>query len=257
MAFDVPADAYDDFMGRYSRPLAEPFTDFAGPPETGRALDVGCGPGALTGVLARRLGEGRVAAADPSQSFVEACRAGFPQADVRMAPAEALPWPDSSFDAALAQLVLAFMRDARAGVAEMRRVVRPGGVVAACTWDMQGGMRMLGLFWEAARAVVDDAPGESGMRWASTDELGDLWAAAGLEQVQLGQLSVEATYSGFDEYWAPFLHGVGPTGAYCAGLDEDTLGRIREECRRLLGDPAGPFRLPARAWAVRGRVPRS
>jgi SAM-dependent methyltransferase len=256
VGFDVPGAAYDAYMGRYSRRLAAPFADFAGLPQGARVVDVGCGPGALTGELAERLGAERVAAADPSQRFAQACRERFPGADVRVAGAERLPWPDAVFDAALAQLVVAFMADAEAGAAEMRRVVRPGGTVAACSWDLRGGMRMLATFWEAARAVDAGAPDEAGLRWCTPQELSELFAGAGLDELELGELEIEAGYADFDDYWGPFLAGVGPAGAYCAGLDGARQERIRDECRRLLGDPPGPFRLSARAWAVRGRVPR-
>ena len=254
-AFDVPAVDYDSFMGRYSRPLAERFADFAELDDVRRVLDVGCGPGALTGVLVDRLGAGRVSAAEPSQRFAAACRERHPGADVRVTPGETLPWPDATFGVALAQLVLPFMDDAPAGAAEMRRVVRPGGTVAACSWDQRGGMRMLRVFWEAVRSEADDTHNESRRLWSTPEELQGLWAGAGLEEVQVGELTVEAEYVDFDDFWRPFLAGVGPAGAYCAGLDAGTQARIRDRCRRLLGDPQAGFTLPARAWAVRGRVP--
>src|SRR6478752_7135835 len=133
MSFDVPAEAYDAFMGRYSAPLAEVFADFADLPDAGRVLDVGCGTGALTTVLARRFGESEVAAADPSSSFL----------------------------AALAELVVHFMSDPVAGLREMRRVTRPGGVVAACVWDFRGGRAPQSRFFEALRAVTGHADDES------------------------------------------------------------------------------------------------
>jgi SAM-dependent methyltransferase len=253
--FAIPADAYDAFMGRYSRRLAGALADFAGVGGDTRVVDIGCGPGALSEELVRRLGAGRVAAAEPAEAFVAACRRRCPGVDVRLAPAEALPWPDATFDAALAQLVLTFMRDAPAGVREMRRVVRPGGGVAACSWDLRGGMTMLRTFWEAARRVRDDPPDESGMRWNTPDELRELWSLAGLQDVVVEAIESEAEYADFDDFWKPFRTGVGPAGAYCARLDEPTRERVREECRRLLGDPTGPFTLSARAWAVRGVRP--
>src|SRR5436305_422920 len=138
--FNVSEAAYDKFMGRYSVRLAPVFADFAGIEAGQRVLDVGAGTGALTAELARR--DADVAAAEPAPSLVAALRSRLPSADVRQAGAEDLPWPDASFDAALAQLVVTFMSDAPAGVAEMRRVVRPGGVVAICMWDRDG-MEML------------------------------------------------------------------------------------------------------------------
>ena len=141
--------AYDAFMGRYSRRLAPVFADFAELADGSSVADVGAGTGALTGELAAR--GLRVAAADPSPQFVDAIRAHLPEADVHVAPAEELPWADERFDASLAQLVVAFMSDANAGVREMRRIVKPGGTIAVCMWDRQG-MEMLAAVWRAREA---------------------------------------------------------------------------------------------------------
>src|SRR6266516_473964 len=176
MTFDVSGDAYDTFMDRYARVLAPAFADFSGIRAGLTVLDVGCGSGILTEELARRVEEANVAAADPSP-LVEACAARLPEADVRTAPAEALPWPDASFDAALAQLVLHFLEDPGAGVAEMRRIVRPGGVVAACSWHFPE-MGLLRKFWDAARAVASGAPGET-LQYETLDELAELGRDAG------------------------------------------------------------------------------
>jgi SAM-dependent methyltransferase len=252
MTFSVSDDAYDRFMGRYSKPLGPVFADFAGV-EEGRMLDVGAGTGALTTELARRVGEENVAAAEPSESFVEALRRRLPAADVRDAPAEELPWPDDSFDAGLAQLVLSFVRDGPAAAGELRRVVRPGGVAAACMWDGDG-MEMLGAFWRAAREVKPASPDERGMRYRTEPELLDLWESAGLRQVESAPLEVSADYEDFDDLWSSVLGGVGPAGSYAMSLDEGGRAELREALRRQLGGPAGAFRLRARAWGVRGLV---
>src|SRR5688500_4873461 len=149
MAFDVAADAYDRFMGRYSRLLSPQLADFAGVRGGQRVLDVGCGPGALTSELVMRLGPSAVAAVDPSESFVAAARARHPGVDVQRASAEQLPFADDEFDAALAQLVVHFMADPVAGIREMARVTREHGVVAACVWDHAGDAGPLSLFWKA------------------------------------------------------------------------------------------------------------
>ena len=163
MTFAVGADAYEAFMGRYSRGLSAPFADFAGIVAGQRALDVGCGPGILTEELVARLGADAVAAVDPSSSFVEAARARLPGVTVAEASAEALPFPDEAFDATLAQLVVHFMPDPVAGLREMRRVTRPGGVVAASVWDHAGGQGPLGVFWRAAHEIGEEVVDESGM----------------------------------------------------------------------------------------------
>jgi ubiquinone/menaquinone biosynthesis C-methylase UbiE len=250
MSFDVSGNAYDAFMGRYARELAPVFADFAGV-RGGSALDVGCGSGLLTEELARRLGAENVAAADPSP-LLEACAARVPGADVRSAPAEALPWPDGSFDAALAQLVIHFLDDPVTGLAEMRRVVRPGGTVAACTWDFPN-MRLLGTFWEVARELDPEAPAENRTH-ESLEELAELGRHAGLEGVQTAMLDVSAHYESFDELWDTFLLAVGPAGEYCLSLPPLRQEGLREEYRRRIGEPDGSFSLPARAWALRGRA---
>jgi ubiquinone/menaquinone biosynthesis C-methylase UbiE len=255
MSFSVPSDAYDRFMGRYSRRLAPLLADLAGVEAGQRVLDVGCGPGALTAELALRVGADHVAGADPSAGFARACADRFPGADVREAPAEALPWGTGTFDAVLAQLVVSFLADARAGVGEMRRVARAGGILAACTWDLSDEMRMLRTFWDAALTLDAEAPDEARrMGYTDPESLAELWSLAGLRDVEAAPLVVEVEYSDFDDYWQPFLTGTGPAGAYCVSLDSDHLAALREECFRRLGTPAGSFSLTARAWGVRGAV---
>jgi len=253
VAFGVAGEVYDRYMGRYSRLLAPLLADFGGVQPGQRALDVGCGPGALTQVLADRLGPESVAAGDPSESFVAACRERLPGVDVRQAAAEQLPWPDGSFDVALAQLVVNFMADPVAGVTEMARVVRPSSVVAACTWDYRDGMTMLRTFFDAALTLDPDAPDEGRtMSIQDADDLHRVWSEAGLEDIQTGALTVEAEYADFDDFWQPFTTGTGPAGAYCVSLGPEQQHALREELRRRLNDPRGQFRLSARAWAVRG-----
>ena len=251
MTFDVSGDAYDRFMGRYARELAPVFADFARI-NRGAALDVGCGSGMLTEELASRLGPENVAAVDPSP-LVEACAARVPGADVRRGSAEALPWPDASFDAALSQLVLHFLDDPVAGLAEMGRVTRPGGTVAACSWNFDE-MVLLSTFWKAARAVVPAAPAET-LEWESLGAFADLARRAGLAEVDGESLDVSTRYESFDELWESFQHGVGPAGEFCASLDDETREAVRDEYHRRIGEPDGSFALSAQAWALRGRVP--
>lgn len=256
MSFAVPADAYDSYMGRYSLRLAPLFVRFAGVGPTKTALDVGCGPGALTAELARAVGAERVAAADPSPGFARACADRVPGAEVRTAPAEELPWPDARFDAVLSQLVLSFVTDADAAVREMRRVTVPGGTIAACTWDYGGEMQMLNTFWTAALALDPTAPDEGrSLRFTDTDSLQDLWRRGGLSDIETDALVVEVRYRDFDDYWQPFLTGTGPGGQYCVSLDDGRRAALREACFRALGEPKDAFTLTARSWAIRGRSP--
>jgi SAM-dependent methyltransferase len=249
MGFAVPADAYDRFMGRYSVPLAPLLADLAGVEAGQHVLDVGCVPGAMTAELARRVGADRVAAVDPSESFVEACRARHPGVDVRPAPAEQLPFDDDAVDVAVAQLVVHFMADPVAGLREMARVTRPGGTVAACVWDFEEG-GPLNLFWDAVRSVDPAAGGELALAGTRRGQLVDLFGAAGLAEVEGDVLAVDVRHETFDEWWEPFTLGVGPAGAYVAALDDQRRGALRDRCREL--HPEAPFTVTARAWAARG-----
>ena len=255
--FRGSADAYDRLVGRYSPQLASALIAFAGVEPGMRALDVGCGTGAVTAALADRLGPERVRAVDPSEPFAEACRARLPGVEVVVAGAEALPFADGEFDAALSQLVVNFMRDAEAGVREMARVTRSGGLVASCVWDYAGEMTLLRTFWDAAREV-DPAGGAADegavMRWCTEDELAGLWRTAGLGDVRSAPLVVSASYAGFEDLWSPLLAGIGPAGAFCVSLDDDHRAALHDTYRRRLGVGDDPFELTARAWAVAGSV---
>ena len=249
MTFAVAAEAYDRFMGRYSAPLAPPFADFAGIRADATVVDVGCGPGALTAELVRRVGPQSVAAVDPSEPFVSAARERQPGVDVRLAPAERLPFEDGAFDAALAQLVVHFMADAVAGLREMGRVAR--GTVAACVWDLAGGNGPISPLWDAAHELDPGVADESALAGAREGHLAELFAAAGLREIEDDVLSVAVEHRSFEEWWEPFTLGVGPAGSYTAGLDPERRERLRELCRERL--PTGPFVLTVRAWAARGR----
>jgi SAM-dependent methyltransferase len=250
--FEVPAEAYDRFIGVYSRRLAPQLANLAGVRAPQRALDVGCGPGALTTELVARLGADAVVAADPSRSFVDALHERLPGIDVELAPAEELPFGDDAFDAALAQLVVHFMADPVAGLREMRRVTRPGGAVAACVWDHAGERSPLTPFWEAVRALDPGAPDESRLAGAREGHLAELFRVAGFGDVDDTALAVSVQHPSFDAWWEPFTLGIGPAGAYVAKLDGATREELRARCRAAL--PNGPFTLTAYAWAVRARA---
>jgi ubiquinone/menaquinone biosynthesis C-methylase UbiE len=253
--FQAPADAYDSFMGRYSRELAKAFAALCLPNDGSRFLDVGCGPGALTAVAVDALGAGAVSAVDPTQGFVDACRARHPGLDVRRAAAESLPFDDDEFGSAAAQLVFHFVSDPVRGASEMHRVVRPGGVLAASVWDFGEGMEMLRAFWDAALALDSDAPDEARvMRFGTAGELTDLFTRCGLGNIEESTLTVSASYADFDELWHSFLAGIGPAGAYAVGLPSEGRAALRRGLFERLGRPDSGFRLGAVARVVRGVV---
>lgn len=248
MTFDVTPQAYDRFMGRYSRPLARVFTDWVGVREGQRVIDVGCGTGALTEQLVARVGTSAVSAVDPSLPFTTSLRSRFPDLDVQTAAAEHLPYQADFFDVALAQLVVHFMTDPLAALREMARVTRPGGTVAACVWDMvEGGP--LGLFYRSARDLDPGAPDERERPGTRQGHLEELCTRAGLAHVEGGRLVVTVTHESFEEWWEPYTLGVGPAGDYVRSLPTAAREALREHCRELL--PPAPFQVSAAAWSVR------
>ena len=255
----APADAYDRHVGRYGAALARSFADFADVSTADRVLDVGCGPGALASELAGRLGAASVAAVDPSPAYVEACRTRVPDAEVREGTAEDIPFAEGDFDAVLAQLVIQAMKDPRSGVAEMRRVLRPGGTMAACVWDFREGMPLLVAYWGAAAEVDPEgsavANNDTANPWCEPQGLRLLWEEAGLKEIETAELQATASYDDVDDAWWSFAAGVSPSGAYCRSLDEDRREQLRAEFVRRLDAPEGSFELTARAWAVRGLGP--
>jgi ubiquinone/menaquinone biosynthesis C-methylase UbiE len=256
--FRGPAEIYDRFIGRYSPGLARAMCAAAGIQSGQRALDVGCGSGALIAQLADVLGAENVAAVDPSGPFVQASRARVPGARILVGSAESLPFGDGEFDATLSQLVVNFLDDPEQGLREMARVTRADGVVAGCVWDYGGEMTMLRTFWEAAAALDPEgaAPFMEAhtMRFARPDELASLWRSAGLDDIDVAPIVVEAPYEDFDDLWSPFPTGVGPAGTYAASLDGEAQAALRDEFERRLGRPEGAFTLSARAWSAVGRV---
>ena len=255
-SFQVSGDAYDSFMGRYSRRLADVFIDSLDPGDVASVLDVGCGPGALTTSLVRRFGSSSVVACDPSPSFVADCAERHPGVEVRLGRAEAIPYDDESVDAVLAQLVFHFVSDPELMMSELRRVVRPGGLVAGCVWDFAEGMELLRAFWDAALELDPDAPDEArSLRFGKPGEIVELLDGAGFVDSREWTLRVTSTYVDFDELWAGFLQGIGPAGSYCVGLAPVARLALRSTMFRRLGEPAGPFTLSALARAASARRP--
>jgi ubiquinone/menaquinone biosynthesis C-methylase UbiE len=252
VSFEVAGDAYDRFMGRYSQPLAVRFADLLEVTGGQRALDVGCGPGAFTRPLVDRLGSDSVSAIDPSPPFVQACRERHPGVDVRQGGAESLPWDDASFDVTGACLVVHFMTDPVGGTSEMRRVTREGGWVGATVWDLKGSRAPMAPLWSAFAEVAPEQPDESDFQGGSRESLVSILEGAGLDDVEVTELAVTVTHPTFDEWWQPYLHGVGPAGEAVASLDPDRRQQMEQTLRRNLGD--GPFDVTAVAWAGRGRA---
>lgn len=255
--FAVAGATYDSFMGRYSIPLAASFADAAGVRPGQTAIDVGCGPGALTSVLVDRLGAGAVSACDPTPGFVAECARRNPAVRVELGRAESIPFDLGRFDHAMAQLVLHFVSDPAAAAREMVRVVRPGGCVSACVWDFDEGMEMLRFFWDAALTLDPAAPDEARtLKFGRPGEIAELFGAAGLEDIVESTMVVSSSYGGFDELWNGFLAGVGPAGAYCVGLSDTDRARLRAALFDRLGQPTGSFVLGAQARCAVGRTPR-
>lgn len=252
MSFDVAATAYDRFMGRFSRPLGAALLERL-PIERGqRAVDVGCGPGALTTLLVDRLGAESVAAVDPSEPFVEAVRARLPGVDVCRGAAESLPWAEDSFDLATANLVVHFMREPVTGLREMARVTRPGGTVAVTVWDLAEDVGPVGVFHAATHDLAPEAPHERDLPGARPGHLAELVRAAGLDVVDERPLEIAVRFESLDDWWEPFTYGVGPSGGYVASLDEEHRAAVRRRCAERIGiaDEDAAFDLPARAWCV-------
>jgi SAM-dependent methyltransferase len=252
--FDVSADAYTRFMGRFSAPLSVPFAEIglAGVDPMARVLDVGCGPGMLTAELVRRRGEGAVSAADPAEEFVATVAASYPFADVQKASAEDLPFDDDLFGASLAQLVVHFMSDPVGGVREMARVTVPGGRVSACVWDHGGDSGPLSPFWRVVQRNDPGAAGEGHLTGSVAGDLTRVFHAADLRQVEESRISVTVRFATYEEWWTPYLLGVGPAGAYVAGLNQISRVGLEDALREELGD--GPFEIGAAAWVASGLV---
>jgi SAM-dependent methyltransferase len=249
--------AYDGYIGRWSRPVAEEFVRWLEPRQDSAWIDVGCGSGALTGTILRTAQPGHVLGVDPSTDFIGHARAAITddRAEFVVGDGGALTAPDSSADYVVSGLVLNFIPDVGAALAEMGRVAKPGGSIAAYVWDYADGMQMLREFWDAAVALDPAAADlDEAVRFplCRPEALRQAFDAAGLVDIDQRDIVVDTAFADFDDYWSPFLSGQGPAPGYCATLSPDDLDRLREQLRNRLAPAGEMVPLTARAWAVKG-----
>ena len=255
------SEGYERFMGRWSRLLAPQYIAFAGIRDGERVLDVGTGTGSAACAVAEVMPASEIVAVDPSEAFTAYAKKNTPSNRVRfeVGDAQALRYEDGAFDQAMSLLVVNFVPDHEKAIGEMRRVTRPGGSVSACVWDYNAGMQMLRFFWDEVVALdpAMEPRDERHMKLSREGQLGALWRKAGLQDVQEHALTIEQRYTSFEDYWAPFLKGAGPGGAYVVSLTEERRRALetRLQVRLIGGRPDGAFTLKARAWCVRGNVP--
>ncbi|WP_410561964.1 class I SAM-dependent methyltransferase [Amycolatopsis sp. cmx-4-61] len=252
-------DAYEAYIGRWSRRIAETFVRQLGAPASRRWLDVGCGTGALTSAVLAAADPAEVVGADPSEGFLKTARARVtdPRATFTLADARSLPFPAARFDVVVSGLVLNFVPEPARAAAEIARVATPGGLAAAYFWDLAEGMELIRRFWDAA-AELDPEPVaelDEGRKFTlcRPEPLGRLWTEAGFTAVSVGEITIPTVFADFDDYWQPFLGAQGPAPTYLATLPEARRDRIRELLRRRLPtNPDGSIPLTARAWVVSG-----
>ena len=248
---------YEAYMGRWSRHLALVYIGFAAPKDGDRVLDVGTGTGALAAALEAKLGSSQITGVDPSAGFIAYAtkNAKSGRARFEVGDAQKLRFADASFDQTMSMLVMNFIPDHNKAIAEMRRVTRAGGTVSSCVWDYGDGMESLRMFWDEVVALdpAAEPKHERNMKLTREGQIGALWKSAGLANVQEKALTIEQAFSSFDDYWGPFLQGVGPGGAYVVALPEERRRELGSRLRKRLG--GGAFTLKARVWCARGEVP--
>ena len=250
--------AYEPYVGRWSRLVAREFVEWLGIPPAASWLDVGCGTGALTETILRRANPAQVHGIDPSEGYLALAREQVRDPRVRFDAGDArhLSVESARYDAVVSALVLNFIPDVATGIAEMARVVRPGGIVAGYVWDYAGKMELMRYFWDAAVALrPQDLERDEGRRFpmCRPGPLKGLFEAAGLKDVEVRSIDVATPFRDFDDYWSPFLGGQFPAPDYAMSLSEDARAALREHIRAHMPTAAdGSIPLIARAWAIRG-----
>src|ERR1035441_7796472 len=256
------AEAYEQFMGRWSRLVAPRLVEFTGFAHRGRILDIGSGTGSLAFAIAERNVRARVLGIDPSKEYVAYATSRNPypdRASFEVGDAQQLHFPDASFDAALSLLVFNFIPDPKKALLELRRVTKPGGKLSAAVWDYGSGMRMLRTFWDAAVHIDPGAEklDEKHMPLCRAGEMSALWRQGSLENVREQSIDIRMRFKSLADYWDPFLLGQGPAGSYVRHLDREKLQALRNEVKLRLSLSAEdtPLVLLGRVWSVRGIVP--
>jgi len=257
------AEAYERFMGRWSRLVAPQLVDFTNVPDRGQFLDIGSGTGALAFSLAEGKPQAHVEGIDPSKQYVAYANSKNPFPDrvsFEEGDAQKMRFRDASFDASLSLLVFNFIPDPAKALEEARRVTKVGGAISAAVWDYGEGMRMLRAFWDSVvkTDAKADSRDEKHMPLCRAGELSGLWRQGGLENVQEQPQTVTMRFATFSDYWDAFLLGQGPAGAYVGTLQHDQVSALRDEVKRQVSPSSEdrPFSLPARVWSVRGTVPK-
>lgn len=251
-------DAYEHYIGRWSTPIGRLFVDWLSQPAGLRWVDIGCGTGALSATVLERANPSRLTGIEPSEGFLRVVRTTIvdDRADFRAGDAQALPLKDAEADVSVSGLVLNFVPDKERALQEMRRIVEPGGTVAAYVWDYAGEMQLIRYFWNSVGELFPDAADhDEGKQFpiCKPEPLTDLFRAAGLQAVETCALDAPTVFADFDDFWSPFLRGQGPAGAQCVSLSEDDRERLRKHLEGALPiSPDGTIPLIARAWAVRG-----
>jgi SAM-dependent methyltransferase len=253
-------DLYEPYIGRWSRPVGREFVRWLEPEPARRWLDVGCGTGALSGVVLDNADPAAVIGVDPSPAYIEHARARLPESrvDLRVGDALALPVDDDAVDYVVSGLVLNFVPDPAVGLAEMIRTATGGATIAAYVWDYGEGMQLIRQFWDAAVALDPAAADrDEAVRFplCRPGSLGRVFSDSGLTELQNTAIVVPTVFTSFDDYWSPFLGGDGPAPGYCAALSDDARRRLRDRLQATLPTQSdGSIHLTARAWAAKGQT---